>query len=218
MSTIEELKGKKLRAAGGPWARWAQHFGAVAVNMSGNEIFEAVSQGTIDGAMNAASELSSLRLIDVAKHVTANLPGGTVHGLDVQGVNRNFWRGLTESQRRAYIDAAALGNAATTWKFVNDIATNLKAAQGKGIQVHQASPEVVARSKAFIDSDMANIAATATKNHGIKDAPVKIARFRALLDKWEKLLPLTTNWEPAAVAEIYRREIYSKLDAKSYGL
>lgn len=218
MSTLEELKGKKLRAAGGPWARWAKNFGVVAVNMSGNEIFEAVSQGTIDGAMNAASELSSLRLIDVVKHVTVNLPGGTVHGLDVQGVNRNFWRGLTESQRRAYIDAAALGNAATTWKFVNDIAANLKAAQDKGIQIHQASPDVIARSRAFIDSDMADIAATTTKTHGIKDAAAKIARFRALLDKWEKLLPLTTNWEPNAVAEIYRREIYSKIDAKTYGM
>jgi TRAP-type transport system periplasmic protein len=218
MSTLDELKGKKLRAAAAPWARWAQHHGAVAVNLSGNEIFEAVAQGTIDGAMNAASELSSLRLIDVVKHVTVNLPGGTVHGLEPLAVNRNFWRGLTEAQRRAYLDAAALGNATTTWKFNNDIAVNLKAAQDKGIQIHQAAPDVVARSRAFIDADVANIAATAAKIHGIKDTPAKIARFRTLLDKWEKLLPATTTWEAAAVAEILQREIYSKLDAKTYGM
>lgn len=218
MTTEAELQGKKLRAAGGAWSRWAAAMGAVGVSLSGNEIFEAVSQGTIDGAMNAPSELTSIRLIDVATDVTTNMPGGTVHGLDVMSVNRDFWKSLSNEERRAYLDAAALGNAATTWKFVTDVADNLKMAKEKGINVHEASPEMLAKSAAVIEADLANIAKIATETHGIQDAEAKIAHFKELVAKWEGLLPMDKEWTAEEVAEIYRSEIFSKLDETKYGL
>lgn len=156
MTNKAELAGKKIRAAGGSWTRWAAAMGAVGVSLPGNEIFEAMSQGTIDGAFNAPSELSSIRLIDVASDVTVNMPGGTVHGLDVMSVNRDFWRSLSTEQRRAYMDAAALGNAATTWKFANDVAENLKLAKEKGINIHQASADMASLSDGAIAADLAD--------------------------------------------------------------
>ena len=192
--------------------------GAVGVSLPGNEIFEAVSQGTIDGAFNAPSELTSIRLIDVAADVTTNLPGGTVHGLDVMSVNRDFWKSLTEEQRRAYMDAAALGNAATTWKFADDVATNLALAKEKGINVHEASPDMVALSEAAIQADLEEVVKIATETHGLKDAEAKVARFRELVTKWESLLPLDREWTPEEIAEVYRAEIFSKLDPATYGL
>ncbi|MGE0231125.1 MAG: C4-dicarboxylate TRAP transporter substrate-binding protein [Flavobacteriaceae bacterium] len=218
MTTPEELQGKKLRAAGGAWSRWAAAMGAVGVSLSGNEIFEAVSQGTIDGAMNAPSELTSIRLIDVAKYVTTDMPGGTVHGLDLMSVNRDFWRGLTNEQRRAYMDAAALANAATTWKFAADVAANLKLAKDAGIKVSQASPEAKAKSDAAIEADLAKILQITTETHKVKDAAAKIARFRELVRKWEGLLPLDREWSAEQIADVYRAEIFSKLDEKTYGL
>ena len=76
---------------------------------------------------------------------------------------------------------------------------------------------MVARTKAFIESDLAIIAQTAEKNSGIKNAAPKIARFRQLLQKWEKLMP-DQNWETKALADIYYREIYSKIDPKTHGM
>jgi TRAP-type C4-dicarboxylate transport system substrate-binding protein len=218
MTNPDELAGKKIRAAGGSWTRWAAANGAVGVSLPGNEIFEAMSQGTIDGAFNAPSELTSIRLIDVATDVTVNVPGGTVHGLDVMSVNRDFWKSLSEEERRAYLDAAALGNAATTWKFASDVAENLKLAEEKGIRIHTASGDMVAMSDAAIDADLANIAQIAKDTHGIEDADAKIARFVELVDKWEALVPMDRAWTPEEVAEIYRAEIFSKIDAASYGL
>ncbi len=218
MTTVEELQGRRLRAAGGAWSRWAAAMGAVGVSLSGNEIFEAVSQGTIDGAMNAPSELTSLRLMDVATHVTVDMPGGTVHGLDLMSVNRDFWRSLTIEQRAAYIQSAALGNAAATWKFVNDVQTNLAAATAAGITVANASPETQARSQAAIEADFANIAQIATDTHGIEDAEAKIARFRELVARWEQLLPMDRDWTAEEIAEVFRREIYDNLDPATYGL
>lgn len=218
MDTIEGIEGRRLRAAGGAWSRWAAGMGAVGVSMSGNEIFEGISQGTIHGAMNAASELTSLRLIDIVTDVVVDMPGGTVHGLDVMGVNRDFWRSLTVEQRRAYMDAAALGNAATTWKFVDDIATSLAAAEEAGVNIREASPEALARSQAVIEADLANIANIARDTHGIENAEEKIERFQALVERWEELLPLDREWTQEEIAEVFRREIYDNLDPETYGL
>lgn len=215
--TLDELKGKKLRSGAAPWARWAQNFGAVALTIPGNQVFEAVSGGTVDGAMVSAAELSNLRLIDVVKHITVGVPTGTYHGIDNNNFNRNTWRSLTEKQRRAVLDAAATSTAAITWSYVTDGARNMQDAQKKGIQIHQAPQDVIDRSRAFIESDLSTIAQAAEKNSGIKNASQKIARFRQLVEKWEKLTP-EGNWQTNALAEIYQREIFSKIDAKSYGL
>lgn len=218
ISTLEELKGKKLRSGASPWSRWAQNFGVVAVSISGNDVFEALSQGTVDGTMQAAMELSNIRLIDVVKHITPGIPGGTYHGIDSHNVNRTTWRSLTEAQRRAVLDSAAMSSAAITWKYVSDGARNMIEAQKKGIQIHQPSQDMVARSRAFVEADLGAVAQSAEKNYGIRNATQKIARFRQLIDKWEKLTPAAGNLEPAALAEIYRREIFSKIDARTYGL
>ena len=215
--TLDEIKGKKLRSGAAPWARWAQNFGAVALTIPGNSVFEAVSGGTVDGAMVSAAELSKLRLIDVVKHITVGVPTGTYHGIDNNNFNVTSWRSLTERQRKAVLEAAAMSTAAVSWKYVVDGAQNMKDAQGKGIQVHQAPADVVAKSKAFIESDLATIAQAAEKNSGIKNATQKIARFRQLVQKWEKLTP-EGNWEAAPLAAIYYREIYSKIDPKSFGM
>jgi TRAP-type C4-dicarboxylate transport system substrate-binding protein len=215
--TLDEIKGKKLRSGAAPWARWAQNFGAVALTIPGNSVFEAVAGGTVDGAMVSAAELSNLRLIDVVKHITVGVPTGTYHGIDNNNFNLTTWRSLTERQRKAVLEAAAMSTAAVSWKYVVDGAQNMKDAQGKGIQVHQAPADVVAKSKAFIDADLATIAQAAEKNSGVKNATQKIARFRQLVQKWEKLTP-EGSWEPAALADIYYREIYSKIDPKTFGM
>ena len=217
ISSLNELKGKKLRSGAAPWGRWAQHFGAVALTIPGNEVFEAVSQGTVDGAMVSAAELSNLRLIDVVKHITVGVPTGTYHGIDNNNVNLKVWRSLTEPQRRIFLDAAAVSSAAVTWKYITDGQTNMKNAVAKGIKIHQAPPDMVAKSKAFIESDLKTIARAAEKNYGIKNVDAKVARFKALVEKWEKRAP-KGDTDMATLSELYRREIYSKIDPRTYGM
>jgi TRAP-type C4-dicarboxylate transport system substrate-binding protein len=218
ISTIDEMKGKKLRSASATWTRWTQSFGSIAVSISANEVFETMSQGTIDGTVQSSVELSALRLIDVVKHITPAVSGGTYHGIDINNFNRNTWRSLTDSQRRAILDSAATSVAAVTWKYAIDSSRNLIEAQKKGIQFHQASPDLIARSKAFIESDLANVAQASEKKFGTKNTTQKIERFRQLIAKWEKLTPTGSNMDISALAEIYNREIFSKIDAKTYGL
>ena len=219
ITTLDDVKGKKLRSGAAPWSRWAQDVGATAMSITPNEIFEAMSQGTLDGAIVPISELTNLRLVDVAKHITVDAPMGTYHGMEILNTNRNTWRSLTEAQRRAMLDSAAVGSAVITLRFLGDVERNFAEAKKKNIQVHKASPELVARSKAFAQTDLARVVSTAEKEFGIKNAAEKAARFRQLVEKWEKLIPANIEKLDAKVlADIYQREIYSKVDAKTYGM
>lgn len=218
ITSLDELKGKKLRSGAAPWARWAQHFGAVAMNIPSSQVFEAFSQGTVDGGMQLTTDLHGVRLIDVVKHVTIGIPGGTYHGLDNHNVNRNTWRSLTESQRRTFLDAAAMTSAAMTWRYVSDADRNIRDGQQKRIQFHKPSEDVLARHKAFIKADLSAVAQVAAKNFGIKNTDAKVARFQQLVEKWEKLVPLSTEWTPETLADVYHREIFSRIEAKSYGM
>lgn len=218
ITNLDEIKGKKLRSGAAPWGRWAQEMGAVALSITPNEIFEAMSQGTLDGGMLPVSELSNLRLIDIVKHVTTGAPMGTYHGMEILNMNRKTWRSLTDAQRRAVIDSAAVGSAVITMRFLGDVERNLAEARKKGIQIHPAAPDLVARSNAFAEADVARVAASAEKEYGIKNAAAKAQRFRELVQKWEKLIPPGVRDDPNVLAEILHREIYSKIDAKTYGM
>lgn len=219
ITNLDEVKGKKLRSGAAPWGRWAQDVGAVALSITPNEVFEAMSQGTLDGGILPISELTNLRLIDIVKHVTMAAPMGTYHGMEILNMNRNTWRSLTEAQRRAVIDAAAVGSAVITLRFLGDVERNLAEARKKGIQIHQAAPDLVTRSKAFAVADVERVAASAEKDFGIKNAAAKAQRFRDLVAKWEKLIPPGIETADASVlAAIFHREIYSKIDAKTYGM
>ena len=46
--TLEDMKGKKLRAAGKAWVQIAKHWGAVPVPMQPEEAYTALERGTID--------------------------------------------------------------------------------------------------------------------------------------------------------------------------
>lgn len=218
ISNLEELKGKKLRSAAAPWSRWAANFGAVAMNISGNQIFEAVSGGTVDGTLQSTQELAALRLSDVVKHVTLGVPTGTFHGIDNHNVNRNVWRSLTEQQRRIFLQTSATSSAALTLRYISENTRALEEAKQKGVQVHQAPADMVARSNAFIEADLSTVAQHAEKVYGIKNASQKLTRFRQLLAKWDKLTPANTNWDVNNLADIYWREIYSKIDPKTYSM
>jgi TRAP-type C4-dicarboxylate transport system substrate-binding protein len=215
-TTLDSLKGSKLRSPNATFNRWVEHFGGVALTLPGNEIFEAVKQGVVDGALLSAGELYNIRMIDVVKHVTLGVPGGTYNLINIATVNRDTWKSLSAEQRAAMIDASAYAVAVTTVGYLTDATKAVEEAKTQGIEVHEASPEMVQATADFVAADLAQIASLAAER-GVEDAESKIARFKDLVGKWEKL---TAGVEPTAdnLAALYKAEIFAKLDAAKFGM
>jgi TRAP-type mannitol/chloroaromatic compound transport system substrate-binding protein len=148
--------------------------------------------------------------------VTLGAPLGTYHVVNVSMVNKDTWSGLTDEQRRAFMDAGAHAMAATTYKYVQDGLDALEEAKGMGITVHEASPELVEQAQAFVEQDLATIEAAATEN-GVQNAGEKIARFRELVTRWEGLTA-EFGLDVDKLTEVYKTEIFDKLDPAAYGM
>lgn len=214
--TAADLKGKRLRAGGAQWSRWAKHFGASPVSLPGNEIFEALNQGVVDCTIQATAELSGLGLIDAVSDLTMAVPGGVFGGSGVSNVNKERWASLSEPQRRALLHAGAVMGANSSYLYAQYGKRDLAAAQARGAKVHQAAPELIKASREFISEDVTHIARYYETQHGVENASDKIETLRPLISKW---LKLTDNVESVdALAELYWREVNAKVDASRYGL
>lgn len=214
--SVQDLQGKRIRTGSSAWARWAQHFGASGVSLSGNEIYEALNQGVVDCAAISATELSGLGLMDAVRHITMTVPGGAFAGGSGASVNRNLWQRLSEEQRRTFLRAGAFMGAHTSFYYADHAIRNLETAAEKGIGIHEADPALVAGSREFIEADVQQIAAHYERQYGVQNAAEKIAIMRPLIEKW---LELVRDVETAdELAELYWTEVNSKVDVSKHGL
>lgn len=217
MTTLDSLKGKKLRSFSA-FGRWAEYVGAIKVSMSANDIYEALSQGVIDANLHPPSELYNLNFADVVTHVT-RLPLGTYQGNSLFNVNNGVWASWTPEQRAAFLEVAAEANAYSSVKHeqFNQQVLNEKAPAG-GIKVVEPSPELTAKTREFVEQDLKGIAELAAERYGIDDAQARIDRYRELVKKWKTLLGGIDASDWKQVAELYKKEIYGKVDPASFGM
>lgn len=107
ITTLAELKGKKLRATGS-FGKAFEANGAAAVSMSQPDVYQALSTGTIDGTASYAYVINSYKQYEVATHLTTidmgqNLGWGIV-------MNARSWASLTPEQQKMMTE---LGRDAT---------------------------------------------------------------------------------------------------------
>lgn len=215
IDSMDTLRGKNLRTSGAQWARWAEAMGANPITMSVNEIYEGLSQGVVDCSVQSTSELSVFNLYEVINDITLNYPSGVFSGVGSANINLQSWQRLSEQQREALLRSVARLSAEFSWGYEAGAQDNEETARGKGIGITEASDDMRAANRAFIEKDLQNIATTYAERYGVSDTEEKIRVFRELLDKWNGLIDNIESGEE--LAELYWEEIFSRVDAASYG-
>lgn len=214
--TAEDLKGLRLRSGGAPWARLAEHFGAVPVQMSVFDQFEAISSGTIDGTMASIGDALAFRLVEVVKHITY-APIGMYMSTSNFTVNKATWDSLSVEDRTAMARAANRANADFTNRWGAEIpAIAEEAAKKANIEFIQADPELVKAIQEFVQADIATAGEYSKEQFGIADAPEQIQAFLEVVKKWEAIATELNN-DPQAMAKRVQEEVWSKVDYTTYG-
>ncbi|AFT71959.1 TRAP-T family protein transporter, DctP (Periplasmic binding) subunit [Alloalcanivorax dieselolei B5] len=212
----KDLTGKRVRTSGAQWARWVEKMGATPITMSVNEIYEGLNQGVVDCTVQTTTELSIFKLDEVVTDITLGVPGGVFGGSGVNNMNRDTWRGLSDAERRAVLKASAVFSAEASWGYDALGAENLAAAKENGITVHQAGETFRVETQAFIDKDVETIAENYRTRHGVENAAELIDAFRPLLQRWQDLVDGVES--PEQLAQLYWREVFSKVDPARYGM
>lgn len=217
VATLDDLRGKTVRTGTADHSRFVEHFGGIAIAMSGNETYDALNTGNLDCTASVPENLISLRFGEVTSHVTTLTPPGMFAGIGSANMNRDSWARLNEDQRRAVLNAGArLG--------LNIVYLNGKTNQN-GLDVFEANGGVIfdltqeerARINAFVEQDIESIADIFTNTYGLQNVDQKIETIRELVEKWKGL----TNGREIdvdAFTEIFIEEITSKVDVSTYGV
>lgn len=214
--TEAEIKGKRLRVAGSHWSRWARAMGAQPVTMSSNEALEALKQGVVDCIVVSLPELTNLGLLEAVRDVTLQVPGGIFAGTAVSQVNTKVWRGLTKEQRQAMLQAAAVMPAYIPYVYHQREKEILDLVSKRGARVHQPDAALLQKTRDFAAQDMKTIVEYFAKTHGVKRGEQILADFRPVLEKWVGLVQNVGSREQ--LTELYWKEIFSKVDAATYGM
>lgn len=214
--TSADLAGLRLRSGGAPWGRLAEHFGAVPVQMSVFDQFEAISQGSIDGTMASIGDMLAFRLVEVVKYITY-VPLGMYISTSNFATSKVTWDSLSVEDRAAMARAANRANTDFTNRWGAEIPSIAEgAANAAGIEFLDADPAFVTELQEFIQADIVTAGAYSQEQFGIEDAPQQIEAFLALVDKWTAIAEELES-DPVKMAARTYDEVWSKVDYASYG-
>jgi TRAP-type C4-dicarboxylate transport system substrate-binding protein len=105
VTSLADLKGKKIRLGGGVQGEIGHRMGVTAVGAPAPKVYEMMQQGVIDGVFIPMGEQKSLRLKEVATNVVA-LPGGMYLGSFGIFMNPDFLADLDAKDRDAIMSVS----------------------------------------------------------------------------------------------------------------
>lgn len=216
VTTMEQLKGKRIRIGGPQWARWVESMGASPVSMAVNDVYEGLGHGVLDCTANALPDLSNFNLLEVTTDVTLGVPGGIFGGVATH-MNADAWTGLSAGHRKDVLYASAAHAAAVARLYVKQHEESGALIRKKDdITVHEAGDELQSATLRFIEEDIATIAQRYQQNHDLARSDEMIAGFRERLTHWVELVQDVEAGEE--LQQLYWNEVFSKVDVNQYGM
>ncbi len=103
VETLDDIRGMKLRAAGRAIVQTIELLGAVPVQMAGPEVYQAVTRGTVEGAVWPPLSVKPYDLQNVFKYGTDGVTLGSF--VVIYTIRRDFWDGLDEDVKTVLEEA-----------------------------------------------------------------------------------------------------------------
>lgn len=154
--SFEDFKGRKIRSNPGPMELALRDLGAVPIRMTPPEIFDALTKGTIDGALLPYTSTFSYGLNAVVKAVTVGQNFGTV-GI-TYSINTSKWNSLPKEVQDALTKAGeeTVGHACTLFDQEEAaLATKLKDSGTLMVTFTPEQEKVLAANFASVSKDWA---------------------------------------------------------------
>jgi TRAP-type C4-dicarboxylate transport system substrate-binding protein len=214
VTSVEDLKGLRLRAGGAGFVRFAEAFGAQGVRLPVSEAYEALDQGIIDCAMLSAPELTNYNLYEVVTDITLAIPGGAFAGVSSANVNADRWKAMDDAGREALLWGGSHMTASTTWNFYTDDSAAIAKSRELGIKFHEPDAELVAAVKAFSQADLETVSTLFRDTYNVARADEIREDFGPLLEKWNGLVADVDSKE--ALQKLFWDEVISKVDPSTY--
>lgn len=117
MTSLDDLKGQKVRVAGSLSSELVKQLGGAAVTLAGPEVYQALMQGVVDCAVTGSQYGNSNGWYEVTKSLNTAPIGGA--GMVVHVARKGFWEKLTPAQQ-ATLTAQMKDLEAKLWTMAVD--------------------------------------------------------------------------------------------------
>lgn len=135
----DDLRGVKLRSAGGATDLITKSIGATPVSMSSTETYEAIQRKVVDGTILAAMSVKPYKLQEVLKYVVGGVSVGSYAGVYV--MNQSVWDALPSDIQKIMIQAGEETSKHLA-KAMDRVAEDaLKEFEKGGLQIYRVTPE-----------------------------------------------------------------------------
>lgn len=100
MASLADIKGARIRVGGGVMSDVLEAVGGVGASLPPSQIYEAASQGVIDGALQPWEGFKSFRLGEATKHALTN-DAGFYRGTFAMLINPDVWDRMSAEDHAA---------------------------------------------------------------------------------------------------------------------
>ncbi|MCO6385306.1 C4-dicarboxylate TRAP transporter substrate-binding protein [Oceanicola sp. 502str15] len=205
--SLDDLKGKRVRASG-VWGQVAARLGMTPVNLTIGETYEGLQRGQLDCTFGSPNWLDSFSMGDVAPNLV-KLDYGLSFSGPITNVSLDIWGRLTDEQKQALKDGAALSVVRASTAYVESDFAAIDRAEAEGWTIIEPDPEVLGAMDGFSDELAASVIERGVER-GIENSEELIATFRELVVKWEKIVA-DAEGDEATIVEALKTEVYDKL-------
>lgn len=131
ITSLEDFSGLKLRAASGGQALIVKQLRAAPIAMSGPDLYEALSRGTVDGALFPVTGIVGYDLGPLVKHAVSGENFGDV--VTFHAMKLDAWKALPENVRIAMTNAGDDATAHACEMLEIDVDKNIKTLKSAGV-------------------------------------------------------------------------------------
>lgn len=215
--SLAEMRGKRVRAPGGGWARFTKHAGMVPVNVPASEIYTSMERGAVDCVAADPTQLNTGATIMELTKSMIDLPLSPAYNALHIVYNPDFWKGLSEEQRRQVFDATATAMASALVTFDRESAAAIEEAKAKGVEIIAPDPEFTKAYQDWINDNVGGLFELARSTMGIADPETPFNTMQGYIDKWTALLEGVDRTNVDAVAAVLKSNLFDKVDVATYG-
>jgi TRAP-type transport system periplasmic protein len=216
-ASLADLKGKRVRTNGGVWSRFSESIGMVSVNLPSTEIYSAMERGAVDCVTGDLSLIVSFKLSELAKSVVM-LKLSPTFAVTQHLYNVDYWRSLTNEQRRAHLDATARGMARGYLAFEAQVKQGTEVAKSRGINLSEPSADLVAAYNKWVKEGFGGLEKMGVEQLGVAHSKEMMDKFVPYLEKWTKLFEGADRSREDSLTAVIKTNLHDTIDVATYGM
>lgn len=207
----DDFKGKRVRGVSA-YGDLARSLGAVPVNVSPDEAYEALDRGILECALHSIAAQKARSYGEAAKFVILDPLGGFI-GASTFNLRIPKWNDLTPDQRKAITGNLAQLVTGAIFNYIKEDQDVIEEYTKTGTKFYHADPEFAAFIEEFKKEYRPTVIEKG-REFGLKDPEGIADAFDRLAAKWRKLLD-ENGTDPETYQKLLDQEIFSKIDTQS---